>query len=181
MAFPVNKEMPPDYSEDNLRDNRELIDSGTRLRASKWWKFGGGDRSFVPIQATPSKSSLASSHEDSYGWDENNADSTVFSDARAAEIYKPIEKFEGRHRFDLHATWSEDEEKKLVRRVSLAYSRVPVAAVDICEKLDRKVALWACVMFFALQLDRGNIVQALSTTFLGTCIRLGPLEHLSDH
>ena len=34
-------------------------------------------------------------------------------------------------------------------------------------KLDLKVALWACVMFFALQLDRGNIIQALSSSFLG--------------
>lgn len=39
-------------------------------------------------------------------------------------------------------------------------------------KLDVKVALWACVMFFALQLDRGNIIQALSTDFLSMYMHL---------
>jgi hypothetical protein len=33
-------------------------------------------------------------------------------------------------------------------------------------KLDWRVALPACIMFFALQLDRGNITQAISDTML---------------
>jgi hypothetical protein len=33
-------------------------------------------------------------------------------------------------------------------------------------QLDWHVALPACIMFFALQLDRGNIVQALSDNLL---------------
>ena len=34
-------------------------------------------------------------------------------------------------------------------------------------QLDIKICAWACLMFFALQLDRGNIVQALSDNMLG--------------
>lgn len=34
-------------------------------------------------------------------------------------------------------------------------------------QLDLKVCAWVCLMFFALQLDRGNIVQALSDNMLG--------------
>lgn len=123
MVFPVNKEVPSDYSEDHARDHLNLLEPRNRLRPSKWWKFGGADRSFVPIQTQPSKSSLTSSQEDVYGYDETNSDNTVFSDARAAELYKPMEKYEGRHRFDVRATWSEEEEKKLVRRVSFNFPR----------------------------------------------------------
>jgi hypothetical protein len=57
-------------------------------------------------------------------------------------------RYECRHAFDPHFTWSEEEEKKLVRR------------------LDWRVCLWACVMFFGLQVDRGNLVQAVSDNML---------------
>jgi len=57
-------------------------------------------------------------------------------------------KYESRHVFDASLTWSKEEEKKLIR------------------KLDWRVCTWACVMFFALQMDRGNITQALSDNML---------------
>jgi hypothetical protein len=56
--------------------------------------------------------------------------------------------YECRHVFDPTFTWSEEEERKLVRR------------------LDLRVCLWACVMFFGLQVDRGNLVQAVSGNLL---------------
>ena len=62
--------------------------------------------------------------------------------------YVPIDTYEGRHRYDPKATWSSAEEKGLIR------------------KLDIRVCAYACLMFFALQLDRGNIQQALSDNFL---------------
>ena len=64
------------------------------------------------------------------------------------KYYVPIEKYEGRHRYDPKATWTEAEEKSLIRR------------------LDLRVCAYCCFMFFALQLDRGNIVQALSDNML---------------
>jgi hypothetical protein len=43
---------------------------------------------------------------------------SVFSDPDAALLYKPIEKYEGSHRFDPTATWTPEEEQKLVRTAS---------------------------------------------------------------
>ncbi|EPE06865.1 allantoate permease [Ophiostoma piceae UAMH 11346] len=74
-----------------------------------------------------------------------------FADPRVAQHWREVyEKasYECRHVFDPAITWSEEEEKKLVR------------------KLDWHVCLWACVMFFGLQVDRGNLVQAVSGTLL---------------
>jgi len=62
--------------------------------------------------------------------------------------YKPIDTYEGIHRFDPEFEWEPEEEKKVVR------------------KIDWKICTWVCLMFFALQLDRGNIAQALSDNML---------------
>ena len=64
------------------------------------------------------------------------------------KYYAPIDTYEGRHRYDPKATWSKEEEMALTR------------------KLDLRVCAWCCLMFFALQLDRGNISQALSDNML---------------
>lgn len=57
-------------------------------------------------------------------------------------------RYECRHEFDPSYTWTDQEEKKIVRR------------------LDWHVCLWACIMFFGLQVDRGNLVQAVSDNLL---------------
>ncbi|KAF3923188.1 hypothetical protein ABW20_dc0109463 [Dactylellina cionopaga] len=64
------------------------------------------------------------------------------------DLYLPVEKYEGLHRYDPKFEWDPKEEKKLVR------------------KIDWRICTWACLMFFALQLDRGNIGQALSDNML---------------
>ncbi|KAF1981184.1 MFS general substrate transporter [Aulographum hederae CBS 113979] len=64
------------------------------------------------------------------------------------EHYRPLETYEGYHRYDPHFRWEESEEKRIVR------------------KIDWRITSWACLMFFALQLDRGNIVQAVSDNML---------------
>ncbi|MCJ1262594.1 hypothetical protein MMC22_002464 [Lobaria immixta] len=143
---PSTKNAAIAYSVEPTRDTAS--DEGPRPRHNPWWKFSGNDQSYLPSQQQKSASSLTSSQEDYELNDDNNVSGSVFSDSRAKEFYKPIEKYEGRHRFDMHATWSDEEEKKLVRR------------------LDWRICLWACIMFFALQLDRGNINQALSDNML---------------
>ncbi|KAL4775293.1 major facilitator superfamily domain-containing protein [Aspergillus nidulans var. acristatus] len=72
----------------------------------------------------------------------------AFVGGGSTELYEPIPEYEGRHRYDPSAEWTEKEEKKLVR------------------KLDYRICSWVCLMFFALQLDRGNISQALSDGML---------------
>ncbi|CAG9985038.1 unnamed protein product [Clonostachys byssicola] len=75
-------------------------------------------------------------------------DGDTFAVGASAVHYEPIPEYEGRHRYDPKAEWTPQEEKKLVR------------------KLDKRICSWVCLMFFALQLDRGNISQALSDNML---------------
>ncbi|RSH92087.1 hypothetical protein EHS25_008499 [Saitozyma podzolica] len=62
--------------------------------------------------------------------------------------YEPPDSYESKHRWDPAATWTKEEETKLRRR------------------LDVRVAAVACLCFAALQLDRGNITNALSDNML---------------
>ncbi|KAJ0422375.1 major facilitator superfamily domain-containing protein [Aspergillus carlsbadensis] len=66
---------------------------------------------------------------------------------RYAQIYEDAE-YECRHAFDPKLTWTREEERAIVR------------------KIDWHVCLWACVMFFGLQVDRGNLIQAVSDNML---------------
>ncbi|KAI5243284.1 putative MFS transporter [Aureobasidium subglaciale] len=61
---------------------------------------------------------------------------------------RPHESYEGAHRWDPLAEWSAEEEAKVVRKV------------------DFYLLSWLCLMFFGLQLDRGNIGNALTDNML---------------
>lgn len=74
--------------------------------------------------------------------------SKVESVGRVHIPLKPHESYEGSHRWDPDATWTKDEEARVVR------------------KTDLRLLLWICLMFFGLQLDRGNISNALTDNFL---------------
>ncbi|KAI9689623.1 MAG: hypothetical protein M1820_010144 [Bogoriella megaspora] len=99
--------------------------------------------------ATPKLPNLS---QDSLSSEEDEQRSrNPFSDPKIAEHYRKIyedAKYECRHVFDPDLEWTAAEEKKIVR------------------KLDLRVCTWACVMFFALQVDRNNLVQAVSGTLL---------------
>ncbi|KAH8203714.1 hypothetical protein TruAng_002127 [Truncatella angustata] len=74
-----------------------------------------------------------------------------FLDPETAEYWRKVYdgcQYECRHAFDPNLKWSKREEEELVR------------------KLDWKVCLWACVMFFGLQVDRNNLSQAVSDNML---------------
>ncbi|KAI0602909.1 major facilitator superfamily domain-containing protein [Biscogniauxia sp. FL1348] len=60
----------------------------------------------------------------------------------------PHESYEGGHRWDPGATWTAEEERKVVL------------------KTDLYLLVWICVMFFGLQLDRGNLSNALADNLL---------------
>lgn len=46
------------------------------------------------------------------------SDGGVWASGGNIENYKPIPEYEGAHRYDPHFEWTENEEKRLVRRVS---------------------------------------------------------------
>ncbi|KAJ5306435.1 hypothetical protein N7508_005450 [Penicillium antarcticum] len=73
---------------------------------------------------------------------------SAFDTTEDPRFYKPIPEYEGIHRWDPEFEWTEAEEKAVVKKV------------------DWRVCTFACVTFFALQLDRGNIVQATSDNML---------------
>ena len=82
-------------------------------------------------------------------------------------FYVPISKYEGKHRYDPKFQWEPHEEKKLVRKVRSSQTvQVSQASAHGEIQLDLKICSWVCLMFFALQLDRGNITQALADNML---------------
>lgn len=52
-----------------------------------------------------------------------------------ADIVPPHESYEGRHRFDPHATWTAEEERRVVL------------------KTDLRLLSWLCLMMFGLQVS----------------------------
>lgn len=115
----VGKDDSYTYTREELQDTSVGPHQLTTLETNKWWQFGGRDRSYIPTRAYTSKSSLDAFNEPGSGDGDNTADDSVFNDVKAFDLYKPIEKYEGRHRFDQRATWTDAEEKKLVRRVRI--------------------------------------------------------------
>lgn len=89
----------------------------------------------------------SSSSSSGYG----SSDEHPFSDpevaARWRDVYEKA-RYENRHRFDPNYRWTADEEKKLVR------------------KIDRRIMVWAWVMFCGLDLHRRNINRAISDNML---------------
>lgn len=103
------------------------------------------------IVEPPAKQSVVSSVSLDHGRESEDLDKNPFLDTKIADHYRKIyevAKYECRHVFDPDLTWTYAEERRLVR------------------KLDVRVCLWACIMFFALQVDRKNLVQAVSGNML---------------
>ncbi|KAL4959714.1 putative transporter [Aspergillus stella-maris] len=99
-----------------------------------------------PDAVVESDSSSDSGAKDHRRYKEYNE--AAFDQSEDPRFYKPIPEYEGINRWDPDFDWTEEEEKRLVRKV------------------DWRVCTFACITFFALQLDRGNVVQATSDTML---------------
>jgi hypothetical protein len=99
---------------ETIADDRAHGNTLTR-RTRKWWHLGGEDIIFVSVRNDGSDSSKG----DFDTVVTQTAEGSVFNDPRTADIYAPIEKYEGAHRFDPKATWTEAEELSLVRRVRI--------------------------------------------------------------
>ena len=93
---------------------------------------------------------------------------SVFDDPKTLELYRPPQ-YENAHRFDPQARWSWREEK-----VSpfLEFPHTPAGTLftffqNIVRKIDFRITIWAFVMFFALEMGRSNISQAIFSMILG--------------
>ncbi|KAF9532116.1 major facilitator superfamily domain-containing protein [Crepidotus variabilis] len=73
---------------------------------------------------------------------------SVFDTPAGLEAYRPPASYENAHRFDPTARWTWREENRLVR------------------KTDIHIMIWAFIMFFSLELDRSNHLQANADNFL---------------
>ncbi|KAL2004748.1 hypothetical protein VTN00DRAFT_3276 [Thermoascus crustaceus] len=101
-----------------------------------------------PSVQTTGEEDTSSTRVQSVGY---SSSENIFADPEVAAHYARLyEKahYECRHVFDPKLEWTPQEERRLVR------------------KLDRHVCLWACIMFFALQVDRKNLGQAVSDNML---------------
>ena len=88
------------------------------VRRRAWWKLGGRDQSFVSVNSgyPNAPSSAATSDTKLVSTDDLH---NVWETGETQEIYKPIEGYEGAHRFDPSFKWDPQEEKRLVRIVSI--------------------------------------------------------------
>ncbi|KAF2036264.1 MFS general substrate transporter [Setomelanomma holmii] len=72
----------------------------------------------------------------------------VYDDPEQAKYCQPLDTYENIHRFDPSERWTWAEEKQVLR------------------KIEWRVAAWAAIAFFAPDLDRSNISQANTDSFL---------------
>ncbi|KAM0792918.1 hypothetical protein ACM66B_002678 [Microbotryomycetes sp. NB124-2] len=94
--------------------------------------------------ATEESDASLKSADDSESW----FAPSVFDDDKLAKYYEPPDHWESKHRFDPKARWTQEEDRAVLR------------------KMDIKLFSFVCLCFAALQLDRGNISNALSDNML---------------
>ncbi|KAL4780016.1 major facilitator superfamily domain-containing protein [Aspergillus varians] len=110
---------------------------------------GRESSSYTDLQS--SRASKDGSRVETLETDEGFTSQNPFADPEVAERYALIyekAQYECRHVFEPALMWTREEERAIVRKV------------------DWHVCLWACVMFFGLQVDRSNLVQAVSDNML---------------
>ena len=74
---------------------------------------------------------------------DSSSDSTSISEGKTfltaglKDVYEPIDAYEGKQRWDVNFQWTEEEEKKVVRKVCLLWLRDTVLATDhVSDRLE---------------------------------------------
>lgn len=128
----------------------------------------------TPLRSTIRKdaATISSSSSVAPSVDASDLSDNPFADPAVAAHYATVyekAKYECRHVFDPNLQWTPQEERRLVRKLDWhvclwAVSRDPVACSYDIVLLN--VLFCQCIMFFALQVDRGNLSQAVSDNML---------------
>lgn len=108
-------------------------------------------KSFEPDSKQAGFVDTAKGSSDSLPLSEAELKDNPFLDPNVAKTYRKIyddANYECREVFDPDLQWTPQEEKSVKRKV------------------DLRVCVWACVMFFALNVDRGNLKQAVADNLL---------------
>lgn len=71
------------------------------------------------IKSSSSPQTVTSYDSDSPSEGEKQSASDVYALGGQGKFYEPIPEYEGRHRWDPHAEWTEQEEKSLIRKVHI--------------------------------------------------------------
>lgn len=116
------------------------------------------------VSANSSNSDIDLSKSDYRGRDSGRV--TFAAAGLGKDHYRPVDTYEGIHRYDPDFEWGQEEEKRIVRKVLTPLILSNLTHNTDGSQIDKRICTWVCLMFFALQLDRGNISQALSDNFL---------------
>ena len=137
--------------------------SSTKLRDDK--HFATVDTKDIAALDSPSASEDSGSEEEFEDLAKN-----PFLDPDVASHWKQVyeeAQYESRHVFDATMTWSEEEERRIIRKLDWRICTWAVRVASFSHARDRAdQTREQCVMFFALQVDRGNLAQALADNLL---------------
>ena len=107
------------------------------IKRQPWWKLGGTDYSFVSVDAGYARNPDSASSSNTRLDESEYLGKSVYDTIEAKEIYKPIEGYEGAHRFDPNFEWTPEEERKLVRTVSF---NTPFITLSLANKRLARLA-----------------------------------------
>ncbi|KAF9517800.1 hypothetical protein BS47DRAFT_1371236 [Hydnum rufescens UP504] len=127
-----------------------MYDSYASSQSSVRTLYVDGIKVNIGLHVPPLADGEEEKRKDIVDWDAIATRPSVYDDDNLASHYAPRADYENLHRVDPLARWTFREEKTLVRKTDLRVMLVRILGY----------------MFLALDLDRGNIVQANSTNFL---------------
>lgn len=114
-------------------------------------QYNSTDEEDIPLMVSKSHQTTTSTYSIDDIYFDDVDEINPFVDQEVADYYRQVydqSEYECRGYFDPDLRWSKEEE------------------MEVVQTLDKKAALFACIMFIGLQIDRGNLGQAVSDNML---------------